>query len=115
MTTTNAAVVGGLLGALYGEAGIPESMREKVLNFDCAAVDLRFENARRPANISVKQHFDAYLAEMLKRMPRPNRETGKLAVKVHMLEASTYERRELGRDAHERLRIRVLNDARQNK
>jgi ADP-ribosyl-[dinitrogen reductase] hydrolase len=36
-TDTNAAIVGGLMGALHGVEAIPEFMREPVLAFDCSA------------------------------------------------------------------------------
>lgn len=35
-TDTNAAIVGGLLGALHGESGIPQHMKGPVLAFDCS-------------------------------------------------------------------------------
>ncbi len=35
-TDTNACIVGGLLGALHGEAAIPKAMRDAVLNCDTA-------------------------------------------------------------------------------
>ncbi|KAF1316004.1 Adp-ribosyl- glycohydrolase, partial [Globisporangium splendens] len=34
-TDTNAAIVGGLIGALHGERAIPEHMKAPVLGFDC--------------------------------------------------------------------------------
>jgi ADP-ribosyl-[dinitrogen reductase] hydrolase len=33
-TDTNAAIVGGLLGAAYGESAIDKHLREKMLSFD---------------------------------------------------------------------------------
>mgnify|MGYP000356022410 CR=1 FL=1 len=38
-TDTNAAIVGGLLGALVGLKGIPAYMVQKVIGFDCNTVD----------------------------------------------------------------------------
>ena len=34
-TDTNACIVGGIIGAAVGNAGIPEDMVQKVLGFDC--------------------------------------------------------------------------------
>jgi ADP-ribosyl-[dinitrogen reductase] hydrolase len=34
-TDTNAAIVGGMMGALHGVAAIPEYMRRPVEEFDC--------------------------------------------------------------------------------
>ena len=34
-TDTNAAIVGGMIGALVGYNGIPTFMTDKVVNFDC--------------------------------------------------------------------------------
>lgn len=59
--------------------------------------------------------FQLSITEIMKKMPRLNRETSKLTFKVNMLEDSTYERIEIDCDVHERLRIRILNNARQNK
>mmetsp|Transcript_20910 Transcript_20910/g.32402 ORF Transcript_20910/g.32402 Transcript_20910/m.32402 type:complete len:90 (+) Transcript_20910:103-372(+) len=35
-TDTNAAIVGGVIGALVGFSNIPEDMTSKVLDFDCS-------------------------------------------------------------------------------
>lgn len=39
-TDTNAAIVGGLFGALVGYNALPKSWKEKVLSFDCLHQDL---------------------------------------------------------------------------
>ncbi|MEW5314726.1 MAG: hypothetical protein WDW38_006198 [Sanguina aurantia] len=38
-TDTNCAVVGAVMGALHGKVGVPQSMSEPVLMFDCATHD----------------------------------------------------------------------------
>ena len=55
-TDTNAAIVGGLLGAYHGPNGIPRTMREPVLAFDCTTPDSGYT---RPARYSVKRFFDS--------------------------------------------------------
>jgi ADP-ribosylglycohydrolase len=34
-TDTNAAIVGGLFGALVGYKGLPQEWKEKIMSFDC--------------------------------------------------------------------------------
>jgi len=38
-TDTNAAIMGGLLGAHLGLSGIPDSYKEAMLKFDCKTMD----------------------------------------------------------------------------
>lgn len=40
-TDTNAAIAGGMIGALVGYKNIPEDLKQKVLNFDCSAKILK--------------------------------------------------------------------------
>ncbi len=54
-TDTNAAIVGGMLGALHGAAGIPSYMKDPVLAFDCTTT-----GNRRPKQYSVR-HYVAHL------------------------------------------------------
>ena len=49
-TDTNAAIVGGMIGALVGYDKIPEDMKNKVLSFDPTT-----EGRRRPKFLSIKQ------------------------------------------------------------
>jgi ADP-ribosyl-[dinitrogen reductase] hydrolase len=53
-TDTNAAIVGGMMGALHGPSGIPPAMLDPVLAFRCDQVDERDRAAghRRPATYS---------------------------------------------------------------
>ena len=44
-TDTNAAIAGGMIGALVGFKNIPKHMSEKVLNFDCT-LEYKFENGK---------------------------------------------------------------------
>ncbi len=52
-TDTNAAIVGGMLGALHGAEGIPKYMADPVLQFDCTTCTV---GNRRPRQYSVR-HF----------------------------------------------------------
>ena len=51
-TDTNAAIAGGMIGALIGLSQIDEVMRNKVLTFDCTQKNYKFKNANRPACFS---------------------------------------------------------------
>uniref|UniRef100_K3WZ12 ADP-ribosylglycohydrolase n=1 Tax=Globisporangium ultimum (strain ATCC 200006 / CBS 805.95 / DAOM BR144) TaxID=431595 RepID=K3WZ12_GLOUD len=51
-TDTNAAIVGGLIGALHGERSIPERMKAPVLGFDCTQPISR---RKRPATYKSDQ------------------------------------------------------------
>lgn len=65
-TDTNAAIVGGLMGALHGDSEIPEHMKEPVLAFDCSvSVPAR----RRPAEYKADQIIE--LIQQLTGIERP--------------------------------------------
>ena len=52
-TDTNAAIVGGLLGALWGASAVPESMSGPVLSYKFdASTDQRMNPRPRPANLA---------------------------------------------------------------
>ena len=69
-TDTNAAIIGGLLGAAVGFDALPKEMCEKVLEFDCSAEELYFVRRKRPEFLSVKKHFESSFAKMLSTMPQ---------------------------------------------
>lgn len=47
-TDTNAAIVGGMMGALHGFEGVPEYMLGPVIRFDCSEHDDRKKGYKRP-------------------------------------------------------------------
>jgi ADP-ribosyl-[dinitrogen reductase] hydrolase len=53
-TDTNACIVGGMMGALLGKNGIPEEMKDKVLNCDVR----RGGQPNRPKFLQVKVLFE---------------------------------------------------------
>jgi ADP-ribosylglycohydrolase len=57
-TDTNAAIVGGLLGALHGFQLIPDGIKGRVLMFDCMR---QFNNNRRPEEYSVFRVWPYFL------------------------------------------------------
>ena len=59
-TDTNACIVGGVIGAAVGNAGIPEYMALKVLSFDCSTA----ESKKRQDFLSVGKYFES-LVDML--------------------------------------------------
>ena len=54
-TDTNACIVGGVIGAAVGNAGIPEDMAQKVLGFDCSSAKSR----SRQSFLSVGKDFES--------------------------------------------------------
>ncbi|KAH7306846.1 hypothetical protein KP509_22G033900 [Ceratopteris richardii] len=60
-TDTNAAIVGGMVGALHGAECIPTYMKNVVLSFDCTSCD---RGKRRPSIYSAK-HIEELLAGLL--------------------------------------------------
>ncbi|KAH7306406.1 hypothetical protein KP509_22G009900 [Ceratopteris richardii] len=60
-TDTNAAIVGGMVGALHGAECIPTYMKNVVLSFDCTSCD---QGNRRPSIYSAK-HIEELLAGLL--------------------------------------------------
>ncbi|KAJ3004000.1 UNVERIFIED_CONTAM: hypothetical protein HDU68_005391 [Siphonaria sp. JEL0065] len=52
-TDTNAAIVGGLMGAFWGIAGIPSFMTDPVMQFDCTTVKYKELGYLRPEEYSV--------------------------------------------------------------
>ena len=60
-TDTNAAIVGGMMGALHGYDAIPEALKMAVLEFDCCANGIR----KRPDFVSAK-HFDKLVSILVK-------------------------------------------------
>lgn len=62
-TDTNAAIVGGMIGALVGFKNLPEFMVNKVLDFDCEKDDVR------PAFLSVNQHVMLNIKKLISCRP----------------------------------------------
>ena len=63
-TDTNAAIVGGMIGALVGYHGIPDEIKMPVLEFDCTAVVTEWGKRtghKRPIEYSVQYCFDRLL------------------------------------------------------
>jgi len=58
-TDTNAAIVGGMLGALVGIKELPLDMVMKVLDFDCTLVDELEDDfgITRPDFLNTKKHL----------------------------------------------------------
>lgn len=54
---TNGAIVGAMIGALWGVKDIPAYMLDPVLKFDCTAVQDHEPGHRRPAKYSVRSAF----------------------------------------------------------
>ena len=69
-TDTNAAIVGGLMGAAVGFDKIPEAMRTKVLEFDCAGNDLLSKTRQRPEILSVKLKFEEKVKALIQLRPK---------------------------------------------
>jgi ADP-ribosylglycohydrolase len=63
-TDTNAAIVGGMIGARYGSKQIPDSMKEPVLAFDCTS-GLGHKRPKR-----YKASLCKELSEQLMRIPK---------------------------------------------
>ena len=57
-TDTNCAIAGGLLGALHGYAWIPDTIKTRVLLYDCMA---QFNSHRRPETCSVFRSWPYFL------------------------------------------------------
>lgn len=64
-TDTNACIVGGMIGALYGFHGIPEEMRETVLDFDCSTHDpwITLIGHKRPAIYKSMNAYDFIMSK----------------------------------------------------
>ena len=64
-TDTNACIVGGMMGALYGFHGIPEEMRETVLDFDCSTHDpwITLIGHKRPAIYKSMNAYDFIMSK----------------------------------------------------
>ena len=67
-TDTNAAIVGGMLGALIGFKNIPEYMTQKVLNFDCEKIEGR--GKPRPEFLSTKKYALKNIKELMSLIPK---------------------------------------------
>ena len=66
-TDTNACIVGGMLGALFGSEGIlTAELRNKVLGFDCSAED---PISKRPDYLSLKQNFSHLVEKIISLRP----------------------------------------------
>ncbi|KAJ0391038.1 hypothetical protein P43SY_010614 [Pythium insidiosum] len=61
-TDTNAAIVGGVLGALHGQAAIPEFMKRPVLTFDC----VRATSGRRRPHTCLAAQAEGLVRELLR-------------------------------------------------
>eukprot|EP00835_Amoeboradix_gromovi_P005726 NODE_572_length_6559_cov_0.536842.p1 type:complete len:340 gc:universal NODE_572_length_6559_cov_0.536842:2794-1775(-) len=64
-TDTNAAIVGGIMGALHGRDGIPKEMVKKVLNFDCTVVKIshstdNMQGRKRPEKYNAS-NYNAFM------------------------------------------------------
>ena len=70
-TDTNAAIVGGMLGALLGVKKIPAYMVNKVLQFDCLNTK---DDRLRPEFLSAKLHAVKKIKELINIRPTENLE-----------------------------------------
>lgn len=56
-TDTNAAIVGGMIGAIVGLKGIPAIFKTKLMEFDCVGLKDPLKLKRpRPSYLSVQRH-----------------------------------------------------------
>ena len=71
-TDTNAAIVGGMLGALVGIKNLPKEMVMKVLDFDCTQVDEIEDDygIPRPDFLNTKKHLMRNIDLLIQWRPR---------------------------------------------
>lgn len=71
-TDTNAAIVGGMLGALYGLNQIPIDLLTKAVQFDCTKPQKDGLGRKRPAFLSLKHEGIANIKRLLELRPDNN-------------------------------------------
>ena len=69
-TDTNAAIAGGMIGALVGFNNIPDYMIDKIIKFDCTKVTKSQQNGiRRPYFLSTKIYLLQNIQKLIELIP----------------------------------------------